>query len=115
MSTVYKNRQGHERGWLPITVGSSYTGSALYMKVEGNEVVLRGQATRTSGNLTFGDNVATVLSGFEPAYTVTATGQSGSYRTAKISCATDGTINLVSGTSGTDTYIRLDGIRYPLN
>lgn len=114
MSTVYKNRHALEGDWLPITPDSNYAGSTLYMKVIGNEVVLRGQANRVSGNITSGDTVANVLSGYEPAHSVTATGQSGSYRTAKVSCATDGSINLSSGTSGSDTYIRLDGIRYPL-
>jgi len=106
---------GGDTGWLAVTAGATFAGSSLYVRKVGDFVTLRGQGTRTTGNVTSGDVVCTLDAAYRPATSRSFTGNGSGSALAKMVIASSGIITVSSAPSATTTYIRLDSGNYSID
>jgi len=106
---------GGDTGWLAVTAGATFAGSSLYVRKVGDFVTLRGQADRTTGNVTSGDVVCTLDAAYRPATSRSFTGNGSGSALAKMVIASSGIITVSSAPSATTTYIRLDSGNYSID
>lgn len=107
---------GWDSGLQAFPQSSSYTngGTAFYKKV-GDNVICSGYLTRNSGNVTAGDYLGLLPSGYRPLSSFGIIIASGGSAAFYCVVGTDGNVRVMNIISGTSTVARLDGISFNIH
>jgi len=107
------NAIGADTGWVSVTPNSTYAGSSVKVRKHAGFTIMRGQFTRASGNVTIGEDVATVPNGFAPIGSQVVLMAPGSgVVVCKMVIGIDGSIR-VAGVAENTGYLIADNFIYP--